>query len=50
MAPPIKSETYWTDMALLSEAGIPGVIWGPKVGGAMPVDFTACSTTRLTKG
>ena len=30
MAPPIKSETYWTDMALLSEAGIPGVIWGPK--------------------
>ncbi|KAL4778542.1 hypothetical protein BJX76DRAFT_366171 [Aspergillus varians] len=30
IAPPIKSETYWTDMALLSEAGIPGVIWGPK--------------------
>jgi acetylornithine deacetylase/succinyl-diaminopimelate desuccinylase-like protein len=29
-APPIRSETYWTDMALLSEAGIPGVIWGPK--------------------
>ncbi|ETN43940.1 uncharacterized protein HMPREF1541_11071 [Cyphellophora europaea CBS 101466] len=27
--PTIKGETYWTDMALLSEAGIPGVIWGP---------------------
>ncbi|KAL2869214.1 uncharacterized protein BJX67DRAFT_379250 [Aspergillus lucknowensis] len=30
IAPPIKSETYWTDMALLSEVGIAGVIWGPK--------------------
>ncbi|OJD25022.1 hypothetical protein ACJ73_03613 [Blastomyces percursus] len=26
----IKSETYWTDKALLGEAGIPGLIWGPK--------------------
>lgn len=32
-APPIKSETYWTDMALLGEVGIPGVIWGPKGSG-----------------
>lgn len=32
-APPIKSETYWTDMALLDEVGIPGVIWGPKGSG-----------------
>lgn len=29
-APEIKSETYWTDMALLADEGIPGVIWGPK--------------------
>ncbi|KAL4877603.1 hypothetical protein BJY04DRAFT_230566 [Aspergillus karnatakaensis] len=29
-APPVKSETYWTDMALLDEVGIPGVIWGPR--------------------
>ncbi|KAF9891688.1 hypothetical protein FE257_003700 [Aspergillus nanangensis] len=29
-APDIRGETYWTDMALLAEAGIPGVIWGPK--------------------
>lgn len=29
-APPVRGETYWTDMALLSDAGIPGVIWGPK--------------------
>ena len=29
-APPIRGETYWTDMALLSDVGIPGVIWGPK--------------------
>lgn len=28
--PTIRGETYWTDMALLAEAGIPGVIWGPK--------------------
>lgn len=28
--PEIKSETYWTDMALLADVGIPGVIWGPK--------------------
>ncbi|OJD17949.1 hypothetical protein AJ78_01980 [Emergomyces pasteurianus Ep9510] len=28
--PRIKGETYWTDMALLGEAGIPGLIWGPK--------------------
>ncbi|KAI7475434.1 putative metallopeptidase [Hortaea werneckii] len=27
--PKIHAETYWTDMALLAEAGIPGVIWGP---------------------
>ena len=27
--PKIHGETYWTDMALLAEAGIPGVIWGP---------------------
>ncbi|KLJ07324.1 hypothetical protein EMPG_10017 [Blastomyces silverae] len=27
--PQIKGETYWTDMALLGEAGIPGLIWGP---------------------
>ncbi|GAB1734930.1 hypothetical protein NU219Hw_g9t1 [Hortaea werneckii] len=27
--PRIHAETYWTDMALLAEAGIPGVIWGP---------------------
>ncbi|KAF2647995.1 acetylornithine deacetylase [Lophiostoma macrostomum CBS 122681] len=29
-APIIKGETYWTDMALLSDVGMPGVIWGPK--------------------
>ncbi|KFY14698.1 hypothetical protein V492_02456 [Pseudogymnoascus sp. VKM F-4246] len=29
-APPVRGETYWTDMALLSDVGIPGVIWGPK--------------------
>lgn len=28
--PTIRGETYWTDMALLAEKGIPGVIWGPK--------------------
>ncbi|KAM0716241.1 hypothetical protein Q7P37_007686 [Cladosporium fusiforme] len=28
--PEIKSETYWTDMALLADEGIPGVIWGPR--------------------
>lgn len=28
--PPVQGEAYWTDMALLSDAGIPGVIWGPK--------------------
>ncbi|KAJ5601234.1 hypothetical protein N7510_010768 [Penicillium lagena] len=28
--PIIKGETYWTDMALLDEKGIPGLIWGPK--------------------
>ena len=27
---PVRGETYWTDMALLADAGIPGVIWGPK--------------------
>lgn len=27
--PPVRGETYWTDMALLSDVGIPGVIWGP---------------------
>ncbi|KAI9369681.1 hypothetical protein BJX61DRAFT_545366 [Aspergillus egyptiacus] len=30
ITPSIRSETYWTDMALLAEAGTPGVIWGPK--------------------
>ena len=29
-APTIRGETYWTDMALLAEAGMSGVIWGPK--------------------
>ncbi|RDL37492.1 Uncharacterized protein BP5553_04925 [Venustampulla echinocandica] len=29
-APSIRGEPYWTDMALLSDVGIPGVIWGPK--------------------
>lgn len=28
--PAIKGETYWTDMALFGEVGIPGLIWGPK--------------------
>lgn len=28
--PVIKGETYWTDMALLGDVGIPGLIWGPK--------------------
>lgn len=28
--PTIKGETYWTDMALMDEVGIPGLIWGPK--------------------
>lgn len=28
--PTIRGETFWTDMALLGEAGIPGLIWGPK--------------------
>jgi acetylornithine deacetylase/succinyl-diaminopimelate desuccinylase-like protein len=26
----VKGETYWTDLALLGEAGIPGLILGPK--------------------
>ena len=30
IAPGVRRETYWTDMALLAEVGIPGVIWGPK--------------------
>ena len=30
VAPVVRSETYWTDMALLAEVGMPGVIWGPK--------------------
>lgn len=29
-SPKVRGETYWTDMALLAEAGIPGVIWGPR--------------------
>ncbi|KAL3439748.1 hypothetical protein BJX65DRAFT_317611 [Aspergillus insuetus] len=29
-APLVKSETYWTDIALLAEVGIPGVVWGPR--------------------
>lgn len=29
-APKIKGERYWTDMALLGEVGIPGLVWGPK--------------------
>lgn len=28
--PAINGETYWTDMALMDEVGIPGLIWGPK--------------------
>ena len=28
--PRIKGETYWTDVALLDEVGIPGLVWGPK--------------------
>ncbi|KAJ8115110.1 hypothetical protein OPT61_g3168 [Boeremia exigua] len=28
--PNIRGETFWTDMALLSDAGVPGVVWGPK--------------------
>ena len=28
--PVIRGERYWTDMALLAAAGIPGVIWGPR--------------------
>lgn len=28
--PTIKGETYWTDVALLDEVGIPGLVWGPK--------------------
>lgn len=28
--PTIRGERYWTDMALMDEAGIPGLIWGPK--------------------
>lgn len=30
ISPVVRGETYWTDMALLAEAGIPGVIWGPR--------------------
>ena len=29
-APTIRGETYWTDVALLGEAGISGVVWGPR--------------------
>jgi acetylornithine deacetylase/succinyl-diaminopimelate desuccinylase-like protein len=29
-APVVRVEPYWTDMALLSEVGMPGLIWGPK--------------------
>lgn len=28
-SPVIRAETYWTDMALLADVGIPGVVWGP---------------------
>lgn len=28
--PVMVSEKYWTDMALLADVGIPGVVWGPK--------------------
>lgn len=28
--PVIKGERYWTDMGLLGDVGIPGLIWGPK--------------------
>ena len=28
--PTIKGETFWTDVALLDEVGIPGLVWGPK--------------------
>lgn len=27
--PSVRGETFWTDMALLGEAGIPGLVWGP---------------------
>ena len=30
VSPIVRGETYWTDMALLADAGIPGVIWGPR--------------------
>lgn len=30
LPPKIRGETGWTDMALLADAGIFGVIWGPK--------------------
>lgn len=29
-SPTVKGEAYWTDMGLLADAGIPGVVWGPK--------------------
>lgn len=30
VSPVVRGETYWPDMALLAEAGIPDVIWGPR--------------------
>lgn len=29
-SPTVRGEAYWTDMGLLADAGIPGVVWGPK--------------------
>ncbi|KAH7122911.1 tryptophan synthase beta subunit-like PLP-dependent enzyme [Dactylonectria macrodidyma] len=29
-APTIKGEGYWTDCALLADAGIPSLLWGPR--------------------
>ena len=28
--PTIRGERYWTDVGLMDEAGIPGLVWGPK--------------------
>lgn len=31
--PTFNSQPYWTDSALLAEAGIPSIVWGPSGGG-----------------